>query len=96
LIALFLFSLCDYYRNHPGIFYTCIGFIALLITVSWSVDCHLSRKHKKKQHALWGSTRNTKSRIGQSTTLKRLRARLKAIKGYDVDVPVRLIKKRKG
>lgn len=90
LVALFLLSLWNFYRNNPGIFYLHVSLIILSAVYIWLVLRSALKAYKKRGHMLWGSTRYTKSRVGQSSTLKRMRARLKVVKGYDVEVPMRV------
>lgn len=90
LIALFLLSLWNFYRQRAGIFYLHIGLIALSAIYIWLVLRNALKVYKKQGRMSWGGARYTKSRVGQSSTLKRMRARLKVVKGYDVEVPMRV------
>lgn len=98
LVALFLVSVWNYYRNNAGIFYTHAGFAAFVVFGCGLTVRHARRNKRKRVPSFARSAIYTKSRIGQSETLRRFRAELmkRGIMGDgDKKIEARLMNRRK-
>lgn len=76
LIALFLVSVWNYYRNNTGIFYTHLGFAGFAVFGCGLTVYHRRQNKRKTVPSFARSAMYTKSRLGQSETLRRFRAEL--------------------
>ena len=92
LAVLFLFSVWNYYRDNTGIFYTHTGMLVTVVFGSGLTIQRVRQKKKKRQPSFVRSAQYTKSRIGQSETLRRFRAALIA-QGIVSDLDRRICRK---
>jgi|GEM_PF-2421340 len=78
LVPLFLISLCDHYRNHPGIFYTHLGLLVLTVACIIAVRHFMRKRRNRAARPRLAMAQYIKSRIGQNSPLRRLRNSLTA------------------